>query len=393
VSSDPHPGAGIATPPHDDDAAQAEGELLLAQLTANGKKTASSSSSSSSTAAPAAALPRSWSTSEARSLAVSGSALAPSSSSSSAAALATSVSTRSRKATVDAADAPLAFDKPLRKSNPKPSESELWSAQTAGLSDEQLGEIESFRDWIASPAAPQSEWVPRDRFSAVKWLRGCKWQRQKAEKKFARYVAIRHKFGDCSLDRVAPFLATNAHSMPPNAVDVNGCGMMFVTVANVNKDHDFKTRNRCRSMIYLLDKVLASRRFQEDGLSLCIDFKDAPFSLNRSAQLDTHEIIAALPCRLGTGMIVDAPWFFSILLGIASKFTSAKLISRVALRSRDEMPSLVPREHLLRSLGGTLDFDPFVWLADEYAEQGRTPPLWVMRRGPVPPPEDEPPAK
>ncbi len=271
----------------------------------------------------------------------------------------------------------------------KRSEAELWQEHVAGLSDEQLAAIEAFHGWLASDAAPQSAWVPRDRFTAIKFLRGCKFVRDKAEKKYARFVRIRDGFGDCSLDRVAPFLATNAHSMPPGAVDNNGCGMMYVNVASLNKEHDFGTRNRCRSMIYLVDKVLAERRFQEAGLSLCIDFKDAPFSLNRSAQNDTHEIIAALPCRLGAGFIVDAPWFFNILLAIAAKFTSQKLIARVSLRSRAEMRSVVPPQHLLRSLGGTLDFDPFVWLASEYAEHGRTPPLWILRRGPIPPPEDE----
>lgn len=271
----------------------------------------------------------------------------------------------------------------------RPSEEDVWREHSAGLTDEQLAAIESFHGWLLSDAAPLSQWVPRDRFTAIKFLRGCKFARDKAEKKYARFVQIRDGFGDCSLDRVAPFLATNAHSMPPGAVDNNGCGMMYVNVASLNKEHDFGTRNRCRSMIYLIDKVLAERRFQEAGLSLCIDFKDAPFSLNRSAQNDTHEIIAALPCRLGAGFIVDAPWFFNILLAIAAKFTSQKLIGRVSLRSRAEMRSVVPAAHLLRSLGGTLDFDPFVWLANEYAEHGRTPPLWILRRGPIPPPDEE----
>lgn len=268
-------------------------------------------------------------------------------------------------------------------------EASLWREQCIGCSDEQLAQVESFHAWIQSDAAPRSAWVPRDRFVAIKFLRGCKFVRDKAEKKYAKFVAVRDVFGDCSLDRVAPFLATDAHSMPPDAVDNNGCGMMFVNVASMNRDHDFKTRNRARSLIYLFDKVLAQRRFQESGLSLCIDFKDAPFMINRQAQTDTHHIIDALPCRLGAGYMVDAPWFFNILVSIASKFTAQKLLARVVLRSRAEMRSLVPPQHLLKSLGGTLDFDPFEWLVDEYAAAGRQPPLWVLNGGPIPPPEEE----
>lgn len=265
----------------------------------------------------------------------------------------------------------------------------IWKEHCIGCTEEQLALVESFQLWLNSDAAPRSEWVARDRFVAIKFLRGCKFDRSKAEKKYAKWVALRHVFGDCSLDRVAPFLATDAHSMPPDAVDNNGCGMMYVNVASMNKDHDFKTRNRARSLIYLFDKVLAQRRFQESGLSLCIDFKDAPFMLNRQAQSDTHHIIEALPCRLGSGFIVDAPWFFNILLSVASKFTAQKLLSRVVLRSRAEMASLVPAQHLLKQLGGTLDFDPFEWLVDEYTAAGRQPPLWVLNGGPIPPPEED----
>jgi hypothetical protein len=269
------------------------------------------------------------------------------------------------------------------------SEEALWQEQCVGCSDEQLAMVESFHAWLQSDAAPQSQWVPRDRFVAMKFVRGCKFVRDKAEKKYAKFVAVRDVFGDCSLDRVAPFLATDAHSMPPDAVDNNGCGMMYVNVASLNKDHDFKTRNRARSLIYLFDKVLAQRRFQESGLSLCIDFKDAPFVINRQAQTDTHHIIDALPCRLGAGYMVDAPWFFNILISIASKFTAQKLLARVVLRSRAEMRALVPQQHLLKALGGTLDFDPFEWLVDEYAAVGRQPPLWVLNGGPIPAPDED----
>jgi hypothetical protein len=265
----------------------------------------------------------------------------------------------------------------------------IWKEHCIGCTEEQLQEVESFQLWLNSDAAPRSQWVGRDRFVAIKFLRGCKFARDKAEKKYSKWVALRDVFGDCSLDRVAPFLATDAHSMPPDAVDNNGCGMMYVNVASMNKDHDFKTRNRARSLIYLFDKVLAQRRFQESGLSLCIDFKDAPFMLNRQAQSDTHHIIEALPCRLGSGFIVDAPWFFNILLSVASKFTAQKLLSRVVLRSRAEMATLVPRQHLLKQLGGALDFDPFEWLVDEYTAAGRQPPLWVLNGGPIPPPEED----
>ena len=85
--------------------------------------------------------------------------------------------------------------------------------------------------------------------------------------------------------------------MPPGADDYNGCGLLFVCPARMDKDHDYKTRNRVRSTAYLIDRALSKRRYQENGLSLLIDFKDAPFMLNRSAQNDTHRLLAALPVR------------------------------------------------------------------------------------------------
>lgn len=45
---------------------------------------------------------------------------------------------------------------------------------------------------------------------------------EKAKTKYLAYVELKNEWGDCSLEVVAPFLATGAQMLPPWAVDNEG---------------------------------------------------------------------------------------------------------------------------------------------------------------------------
>ena len=94
-------------------------------------------------------------------------------------------------------------------------------------------------------------------------------------------------------------------------------------------------------------------------------------------------------CRLGAGYIVDTPWFFSILLKVVSQFTAKKLLERVRTVSRKELPDMIPRENLLKELGGELEFDMYKFLLNEFREAGLEPPLWLVHGDPPPRPLDD----
>ena len=96
--------------------------------------------------------------------------------------------------------------------------------------------IESFYRWIAADDAPKCAHLQCDRRTALMFVRGCKWNEDKGRRKYEKYVEVRNRFGDCSLERIAPFLATGVHVMPPGAEDSNGCQMMFVTVKMMDRN-------------------------------------------------------------------------------------------------------------------------------------------------------------
>jgi hypothetical protein len=208
---------------------------------------------------------------------------------------------------------------------------------------------------------------------------------EKAKQKFIAYVALKEKWGDCNLERVAPFLATQAQLLPPFATDNDGRQLMFVVAENLDRDIDVD-HMRALAADYLFSLFLQQPQFQQHGNALVLDLGGASFMTNRAAQHDMNELMQATPCRLGQGSIVHPPWWFSLVFRVVASILPAKIVGRIAVRSEQQLAELIPKAHLLKRLGGDLEFDGRAWLKHRFDVERKPLPAWLANDAAPPKP-------
>lgn len=232
--------------------------------------------------------------------------------------------------------------------------------------------------------------IPLTRATALKFLRGTKWRPLKAKDKLEKLCALFDRLGDCSLERVAPFLACGAQTLRMGATDRKGRQILYVVVEVVDVQRDTTTSDRARAAMYLYNRILEEKQFQENGVIVVLDLKGAAYSMNRKAQKETDEVLQTLPCRFGGAFIVHPPWWFAAVFKVLKMITSSRLIERVnVISDASELEPHIAKENLLTRLGGTLEINARQWLLDEFAAKKLVPPKWLVDGSAPPPVEAE----
>jgi hypothetical protein len=282
-------------------------------------------------------------------------------------------------------------DKDRSKSASSNADDTAWSD---GLTPEQLQQVNELLQWMASatdavPVRTCSQ-ISCDGSTAVMFLRGTKWRMAKAQTKLIKVAGLYEKLGDCSLERVAPFIGWGAQILPMFKTDKSGRQLFYVVPEYINVAHDEQTCDRARAAMYMYLCILEEREFQEKGVSVVLDLKGASFSMNRRAQQQTDEVTMALPCRFGGAYILSPPWWFSALFKVIKAISSSRLIERVqVLGDPALLQTYVDKQNILKRLGGDVEFDVREWLKQEFVDQDLQMPQWLIdgTAPPVPPPE------
>ncbi len=270
------------------------------------------------------------------------------------------------------------------------------SSASVSISEEELTSdqrvfVDDLLAWMESSTAVRAcTQISIDRATALRFLRGTKWRPLKAKTKLEKLCALYDRLGDCSLERVAPFLACGAQILRLGAVDRKGRQILYVIVEVVDVQRDTTTSDRARAAMYLYNRILEDRQFQENGVIVVLDLKGAAYSMNRKAQKETDEVLQTLPCRFGGAFIVHPPWWFAAVFKVLKMITSSRLIERVnVISDASELEPHIDKSALLTRLGGTLEIDPRQWLLDEFAHKKLTPPKWLVDGAAPPPAEPE----
>lgn len=72
----------------------------------------------------------------------------------------------------------------------------------------------------------------------MKFFRGSKFRIDKAQYKYNKYCSLRDKWGDCSIEVVAPVLARGAQLASPSLKNAEGCALLYVIGENATEEFD-----------------------------------------------------------------------------------------------------------------------------------------------------------
>ena len=126
-----------------------------------------------------------------------------------------------------------------------------------------------------------------------------------------------------------------------------------------------KPKDVCRTVLYLIDRVLEREETQLNGVVVFHDLN----GLQRQnvhpeiPKLIMQGIIGHFPLKIVGMYLLNAPWFFQVLFNVIKLFLPKKLKERIYfIDSLEEVYKVVDKEKLLVEHGGELDFDPDTWV-------------------------------
>ncbi|XXZ99438.1 Phosphatidylinositol transfer protein (PITP) [Meyerozyma guilliermondii] len=207
-------------------------------------------------------------------------------------------------------------------------------------------------------------WLTRECF--LRYLRATKWDQAEAISRIELTLAWRREFGVVGRDE--------------SELEVNGelCSVENETGKEVILGFDNDARpclylkpgrqntktslRQVQQLVYMLERVIDFMPSGQDSLALLIDFKQSPVGIQQgkippvgTGRQVLHILQTHYPERLGKALLTNIPWLGWTFLKIIHPFIDP--LTREKLVFDQPFPNYVPREHLDKDFGGTLDFE------------------------------------
>mmetsp|Transcript_26986 Transcript_26986/g.57224 ORF Transcript_26986/g.57224 Transcript_26986/m.57224 type:complete len:365 (-) Transcript_26986:33-1127(-) len=152
------------------------------------------------------------------------------------------------------------------------------------------------------------------------------------------------------------------------AMDKKGRPIIYFNAAKHNPKDDFL--ETLKLAVYSFELVVKNMPEGVEEL-LIVENLDGFTKENADTRMVKYllEITQAhYPCRIGSFVGVNAPWYYQVLFKIVKPWMSDDLLSKVNIfTNAEKLPNFVEKNQILESLGGTLKFNVEEWIAKRSA--------------------------
>eukprot|EP00003_Mantamonas_plastica_P018867 TRINITY_DN3077_c0_g1_i7.p1 TRINITY_DN3077_c0_g1~~TRINITY_DN3077_c0_g1_i7.p1 ORF type:complete len:353 (-),score=125.96 TRINITY_DN3077_c0_g1_i7:125-1183(-) len=201
----------------------------------------------------------------------------------------------------------------------------------------------------------------------LRFVRKGKMNVDKAETNLLHFIGFENKMGWWDIDEVVCIewlKKLNLHLMPTS--DDHGRALNIVQIDDLDAIMELldaeSTLPMMKASWWLFNRLLKHPAMQVSGLCVVEDLDTYSLALMKKTSTDEMQMSMemfdnCLPIRLGGTIIMNQPWYFTVIWAIAKQFMSEKMKSRVSLLKDDydALHELVPKEFLPEAFKGTAE--------------------------------------
>lgn len=193
-----------------------------------------------------------------------------------------------------------------------------------------------------------------DRFRAhIEWRRDNAWAFDEPELRVST---------DAQVDRL---IKGEVIVAPDSLVSKDGSAVLVGRLRNNDMKDGRTATDVCRSILYLVDRVLEREEAQLNGVVIFHDLNGITKN-NVDIQIPKmllRGIIGHFPIRIKGIYMLNPPWFFKGMFSVISNLLFPKKLKARThfLNSIDDVYKFIDQDKLLAEHGGSLEFDVKVW--------------------------------
>jgi hypothetical protein len=157
----------------------------------------------------------------------------------------------------------------------------------------------------------------------------------------------------------------------PEARDKSG-RILLVVCPQYYKPSRSPPMNIVRAVMYLLDKAQEDEEVQRLGFTVIVDGKGSKYSNfdPKMPKVLLDGIVSRYPARIGNTIIINMPWFFTLVWAVIRPLLAEKLASRFHLTTADHLPDFVDEASLPPAYGGSYQYDHEEWIKQQFQKEG-----------------------
>ncbi|KAJ5160152.1 Phosphatidylinositol transfer protein PDR16 [Penicillium canariense] len=214
-------------------------------------------------------------------------------------------------------------------------------------------------------------WLTRE--CLLRYLRATKWNVSEAEARLRRTLTWRREYGMEKLTSDYISIENETGKQVIMGFDIHGRPCLYLLPSNQNTE---KSERQIQHLVFMLERVIDLMGPDQETLALLVNFKET--KSGQSATLgqakQTLDILQNhYPERLGRALVINVPFVIWGFFKLITPFIDPN--TRQKLKFNEDLRQHVPPSHLLKSVGGDVDFKydhSIYWPAlNELAEQRR----------------------
>jgi len=210
------------------------------------------------------------------------------------------------------------------------------------------------------------KWLkPNDRATALKFLRPKKFDVELALGLMKGYVDIHELIPDWSKDSVREYVSSGVTLVDPKARDKEGRGIYFVHAGLQDMKYLDDWQIRVVATFAQMEPLLELDEIQENGFTIVLDLKGAPFTMDKNARVFFDALQNKLPAKLKTIFIVNPPWFFRVIYKVLALFLRKKIRDRIHVLDEKDLVRFIDPEFIpVTMVNGKNKYNIDDWIRD-----------------------------